>query len=95
MEAALAELTEQPLRAGARLRLCLLESPPYGLVFSFAGIYLLLVAFEAPFNRFQVEPQLRRALPVLTQLVSRLPPLDGGEKEWARGRRLSLKPPSK
>ncbi|MFH1811714.1 MAG: hypothetical protein ABIJ09_23445 [Pseudomonadota bacterium] len=76
LEEALVEISDKPLRSGQRLRLCRDDTPPFGFAYSFAGIYIALVVFDAPFNRFIAEPHLRLALPLLERLVPRLPPLD-------------------
>ncbi|MBN2361585.1 MAG: hypothetical protein JXR83_19185 [Deltaproteobacteria bacterium] len=68
------ELAGGLLRRGARLRVCRYREQPFGFVFSFAGIYLLLVACPSEFNRFAAEPHVRRATALLEQLVPRLPP---------------------
>lgn len=88
-------LGDRLLRAGARLRLCRDQEPPLGFVYSFAGIYMLVVSFEAAFNRFAVEPHLRRLLPILEQLVPHLPPHDEGRRARPRARSAALKPPSR
>ncbi len=93
---ALAEAAAHPLREGGLLRLIRQDEAPCGLGFSFAGIYLLLVVFEEPFNRFAIEPQARRALPLLERLVPRLPPIDDGGTVVgmgsARGQQLPVPP---
>lgn len=83
-------LDDKPLRRGHRLRLCRDAEPPFGLAASLAGIYIALVVFDAPFNRFAAEPHLRRALPLLEGLVARLPPLD--DDRAARGPRRARRP---
>lgn len=89
-----AHLGDRPLKAGARLRLVRLDEAPFGLAFSFSGVYVLLAAFAAPFNRFVVEPHVRQALPLLEQLVPRLPPLDG-DRSRGDGAVRRLDPPKK
>lgn len=73
-QAADAELAGGLLHRGGRLRLCRPSEPPFGFVFSFSSIYLLLIACPAPFNRFAAEPHVRRVVKLLEQLVPRLPP---------------------
>jgi len=78
------------LHRGGRLRLCRHREPPFGFVFSFSSIYLLLVASPAPFNRFAAEPHVRRVVKLLEQLVPRLPPRERdrtGPTGLARARR--------
>lgn len=75
---ALAHNQQQPLRRGHKLRLCREQDPPFGLMFSFSDIYIVVLAFSQPFSRFVVEPRLRRTLPALEKLLGLLPPVDGG-----------------
>ena len=89
-QAAESALAGAELQRGARLRLCRDREPPFGFVFSFADIYLLLVACPDAFNRFAAEPHVRRVLALLEQLVPRLPPRERdrcGPTGLARARR--------
>ena len=43
---------------------------------SFAGIYVLIVVFDAPFDELRVERAVQHALPTIERLVMALPPLD-------------------
>lgn len=93
LEIALDTLPDRGLREGGLLRLCHNAQAPFGLAFSFAGIYVILLIFEEGFNRFQIEPQLRRALPVLEQLVPGLPPTNDAPAGGARVQHLRKPPP--
>ena len=85
---ALDENMRKPLRRGFKMRLCREQSPPYGFAFSFADIYLLLLAFSEPFSRFVVEPRLRRTLPVLEKMIPLLPTIDGPGRGRSRDKTL-------
>jgi hypothetical protein len=60
---------------------------------SFAGIYLLLVVYEAPFDELRAERAIAEGLPRIERLVMALPPLDpkpapnAGVMALRRGRR--------
>jgi hypothetical protein len=50
---------------------------------AFAGIYRVILVYEGPFSELHAEGALVRALPVITRLVTALPPRDpvsGGAK---------------
>ena len=74
---ALDENLHRPVRKGFKMRLCREEQAPYGFAYSFADIYLLVLAFSAPFERFVVEPRLRKMLLVLEKMIPLLPTIDG------------------
>jgi len=90
-QAGLGAVGSAALLRGAQIRHCSEEDPPCGLVYSFAGIYLLLVLFDSAFNRFQVEPQARRTLPLLERLIPLLPTYDDGQRA-SRDRRARARP---
>jgi hypothetical protein len=58
---------------------------------SFAGIYVLIVVFEKPFDELGAERAIHQSLPSIERLVLALPPLDptpmGGAAAIRRGRR--------
>jgi hypothetical protein len=81
------------LRKGKRVRhIERAGSAPY-LAHSFAGIYLAVVVFDAPFDELRAERGMVEALPRIERLVLALPPLDpsprtgGGVVSIRRSRR--------
>ena len=64
------------LRKGKRLRHVEREGKGPLIVHSFAGIYLLVLAYAAPFDELRAERAIAESLPRIEQLVLALPPLD-------------------
>ncbi len=53
------------------------SEPGFGwLARSFAGIYVLILAFEGPFDELRAERAVAISLPAIERLVTSLPPLD-------------------
>ncbi|MDP9150942.1 MAG: hypothetical protein M3O36_13515 [Myxococcota bacterium] len=64
------------LRRGKHVRhVASTAATPY-VVHSFAGIYLLFLAFREPFDELRAERAILEALPRIERLVMALPPLD-------------------
>jgi hypothetical protein len=70
----LSELAE--LRKGKHLRLTERTGDTPFVAHSFAGIYVLVVVFGAPFDELRAERAIFEALPRIERLVLALPPLD-------------------
>jgi hypothetical protein len=64
------------LRKGRHVRHVERDGPEAFAAHSFAGIYLLILAFEAPFDELRAERAIIESLPRIEQLVLALPPLD-------------------
>jgi hypothetical protein len=64
------------LRKGKHLRYVERAGETLLIAHSFAGIYLLVVVFEAPFDELRAERAILEALPRIERLVLALPPLD-------------------
>jgi hypothetical protein len=86
-------LAASALRKGKRVRhVERAGSSPY-LAHSFAGIYLAVIVFDAPFDELRAERTIVEALPRIERLVLALPPLDpsprtgGGVVSIRRSRR--------
>jgi hypothetical protein len=81
------------LRKGKRVRHVERAGPSPYLAHSFAGIYLAIVVFDAPFDELRAERAMVEALPRIERLVLALPPLDpsprtgGGVVSIRRSRR--------
>lgn len=67
---------EHPLRRGGHLHLLRSVEPPFAAAESFAGVYMLLLLFDAPFAASEVGVRVRRALPEIEALTVALPPPD-------------------
>lgn len=67
------------LRKGGRLSIARVHEPPEDsyLAESFAGIYVLALWFDGPFDAFTTRVRLRAALPRIEALTVALPPPDG------------------
>jgi hypothetical protein len=81
---AVAEVRQIPrihdLPRGAHLRMASSDAELGFLVRSFAAIYLLVLAYDTPFEELHAEREASRALPTIESLVLALPspdPLDG------------------
>ena len=72
----LAALEEHPPRRGGHLHLLRGVEPPYFAAESFAGVYLVLVIFRAPFDGATVGALVREALPEVEALTLTQPPPD-------------------
>ena len=70
----LSELAE--LRKGKHLRLTERTGDTPFVAHSFAGIYVLVVVFGAPFDELRAERAIFESLPRIERLVLALPPLD-------------------
>jgi hypothetical protein len=81
------------LRKGKRVRHIERAGASPNLAHSFAGIYLAIVVFDAPFDELRAERAMVEALPRIERLVLALPPLDpsprtgGGVVSIRRSRR--------
>ncbi|HZU82473.1 MAG TPA: hypothetical protein VE987_06140 [Polyangiaceae bacterium] len=64
------------LRKGKHVRLVARTGEAPLVAHSFAGIYLLVVVFDAPFDELRAERAIAEALPRVERLVLALPPLD-------------------
>lgn len=64
------------MRKGKHLRYVARGGEAPLLATSFASIYLLVLAFEAPFDELRAERAMTESLPVVERLVLALPPLD-------------------
>jgi hypothetical protein len=71
---ALAEL--DTLRKGGHLRRMMSEGDLHYVARSFAGIYVLVVVYDGPFEELLAKRALAHALPTVERLVAALPPLD-------------------
>jgi len=71
------------LRKGKHVRLVQRGGDAPLLGHSFAGIYLLLVVFEAAFDELRAERAILEALPRIERLVLALPPLDPTPQDGA------------
>jgi hypothetical protein len=79
------------LRKGKRVRhIERAGKTPY-LAHSFAGIYLAVAAFDAPFDELRAERAMVEALPRIERLVLALPPLDPSPETG--GRVVSMRRP--
>ena len=67
---------EHPLRKGGHLHLMRSVEPPFAAAESFAGVYMVVLLFEAPFVAAEVSALVRRALPEIEALTVALPPPD-------------------
>lgn len=67
---------EHPLRRGGHLHLVRSVEPPFAAAESFAGVYMLMALFEAPFDGAMVSAVVRHALPEIEALTVALPPPD-------------------
>lgn len=73
------ELPELPALRKGRPIVHVVREDDFGFVArSFAGIYLVVLVFEAPFDELRAERALTEALPKIERLVLALPPLDPG-----------------
>ena len=73
---ALATLGEHTLNRGGHVHMVRDQELPYGLVESFAGIYLLVLWFDGAFDGHVTRAFVRRALPAIESLLMHLPPED-------------------
>jgi hypothetical protein len=64
------------LRKGKHVRSVERSGDAPRIVHSFAGIYLLVVVFDGPFDELRAERAILEALPRVERLVLALPPLD-------------------
>lgn len=64
------------LRKGKHVRHVEAEGKGPFIAHSFAGIYLLVLAYAAPFDELRAERAIGESLPRIEQLVLALPPLD-------------------
>jgi hypothetical protein len=64
------------LRKGKHVRYVERSGDAPRVVHSFAGIYLLVVVFDGPFDELRAERAILEALPRVERLVLALPPLD-------------------
>lgn len=64
------------LRRGKHIRHVEREGKGPHIAHSFAGIYLLVLAYAAPFDELRAERAIAESLPRIEQLVLALPPLD-------------------
>lgn len=67
---------EHPLRKGGHLHLLRSVEPPFAAAESFAGVYMVLLLFDAPFEAGDVSALVRHALPEIEALTVALPPPD-------------------
>ena len=67
---------EHPLRKGGHLHLLRSVEPPFAAAESFAGVYMVLLLFDAPFHAGDVSALVRQALPAIEALTVALPPPD-------------------
>jgi hypothetical protein len=65
------------LRRGVHLDVAKVDGDDRHAALSFAGIYVVVVWFDAPFDPSLVRARLRRALPEVEKLTLALPPYDG------------------
>lgn len=71
----------KPLPKGGRVDLANTETDPYFAARSFAGVYVLIVWFAAPFDVSTVRGLMRHALPDIERLTCALPPPDGPDRD--------------
>lgn len=67
---------DRPLRKGGHLHLLRSVEPPFAAAESFAGVYMVLLLFDAPFHAGDVSALVRHALPEIEALTVALPPPD-------------------
>jgi len=73
------DLPELPALRKGRPIVHVVREEAFGYVArSFAGIYLVVLVFDAPFDELRAERALTEALPKIERLVLALPPLDPG-----------------
>lgn len=73
------DLPELPALRKGRPIVHVVREDDFGYVArSFAGIYLVVLVFDAPFDELRAERALTEALPKIERLVLALPPLDPG-----------------
>ncbi len=82
------------LRRGKRLRRIEREGPSPLVAHSFAGIYVLLLVFDAAFDELRAERSALEALPRIERLVLALPPLDP-EPSHGAGAMAVKRPPKR
>jgi hypothetical protein len=83
---ALAETWKVPLQSGGRIDLARTDRAPYFCAISFAGVYVLMLWFDAPFEPQWVRAVVRRALPKIESLTVSLPPPEGPGRELRSAR---------
>lgn len=79
MDEALASTKDKPLRRGGRIRLFAYTPGRHYVAMSYAGIYVLLVAFDDTYALGPAMAHVRRELPEIEQMTVALPP-DGPTK---------------
>jgi hypothetical protein len=77
---------EALLRRGNRVQVVCAEGQDRYVALSFAGIYVVVVWFDAPFEPFLVLARIRRALPEIEALTLALPPSGGPGTDAAAAR---------
>ncbi len=70
------EVEARALARGGHLHLVRAEAEPFVAAVSFAGVYLVVLVFDAPFAATFVTRRLHRALPEIEALTVTLPPRD-------------------
>jgi hypothetical protein len=78
---------EHPLRKGGHLHLLRSVEPPFAAAESFAGVYMVLLLFDGPFDGARVSALVRHALPEIEALTVSLPPPDPTREAKVAGMR--------
>jgi hypothetical protein len=69
--------TDKPLQQGGRVHWVDAEGDPPSFAVSFAGVYVLVLWFDAPASELAVRRAVNQALPTIEALTIALPPPDG------------------
>lgn len=84
LDLALRSSTKPPKSGG--IDLALATEPPYLFARSLAGVYVLIIWFERPYDASTVRALAKRALPKIESLTVALPPPDGPDAGAGSGR---------
>jgi hypothetical protein len=77
----------RPPERGGRIDLVRASEPPYLIARSFAGVYVLILWFDAPFEPDWARGHVHHMLPDIERLTVALPPPDGPESGANAARR--------